>query len=484
MQTWINGRFHVMDGKIKDTLYISDRGYLLEKPDGTPSTVRDLQGANVYPAFIDCHLHLMGYGQHLSRGHVKGLTSKKDILTYIKAHLNHPVTYIEGYAPCGITKDDLDAISTTTRIYLRHEDYHGMTVNSKSLSIININSENGILLENDGNKALDSIEKNTHEGLVSFLKKAYETLYQYGVIGGHSDDLYYFNGYYKTLKAFEEASKTHPFYAHLLMHHKTIQDYEVYGNFLVGHPFIELGAVKMFYDGTTGSKTALMKHPYVSSGNGERVNNKETFISYVKKARALDLAVAVHVIGDLGLEEVSDILHTYPVKKGLKDRIIHASYGSSKAYEALQNLDVFLDLQPQFLTSDLPDVLSSFQVEPEGVFPFNTYDNKGLHYGLSSDAPVEIPNPILGMYAAIFRRVDGKIYHPQERLTRMKALLGYTTHAWQLTNQKGGYLKPGYQAHMVMTNKDILTTPQEDFLSIKVLETYLKGQLVYRHEKT
>lgn len=473
-----------MDGHTIHTLYVSDSGLIISEPDDTPNLVNDLQGQCMYPAFIDCHMHLMGYGQHLSRGQVKHLHGKADILAYIRQHLTTPVTYIEGYSPCGITKDDLDQISADVLIYLRHEDYHGMTVNSSTLKKLEITSYDGILLENDGTKAMQSIDKHSHETLVSFLEKAYQKLYQFGVIGAHSDDLFYFNGYEDTLKAFQEASITYPFFAHLLIHHKTLHDYVKKGNIIHQHEYLELGAVKIFYDGTTGSQTALMSVPYTSGGFGERISDQETFIAYVKKARDHDLAVAVHVIGDKGLEEVCEILKAYPVKKGLHDRIIHASYATPKSLELLKTLDVFLDVQPQFITSDFPQTLDYFKSLPNLIFPLKTYHDININYGLSSDAPVEIPNPILGMYAAIFREIDGVIFQPEERLSRMQALLGYTTHAWTLTNQKGGYLKPGYPAHFVITDQDILTTPKTQFKSIKVSETYVFGKQVFNHKKT
>jgi predicted amidohydrolase YtcJ len=49
----------------------------------------DMQGQFVYPAFIDCHLHLMGYGQFLSRLHAKGYSNKTSTFTvHVSNHLN------------------------------------------------------------------------------------------------------------------------------------------------------------------------------------------------------------------------------------------------------------------------------------------------------------------------------------------------------------------------------------------------------------
>lgn len=484
MKTFNNATFYVMDGQIKDTLYVNDEGMIIDAPDDTPNEIIDLQGGFVYPAFVDCHLHLMGYGQHLSRLSVHHLTKKEDILSYIQLHLSAPYTYIEGYHPCGITKDDLTRISPHIKIYLRHADYHGMTVNEATLQYLNINSDTGILLENEGTLALQSIEKPSQDTLQSYLKKAYESLWSFGVIGGHSDDLYYFNGYQKTKEAFMHVSKTHPFYSHLLIHHETLDDYVTSGDpHGRQNDYVELGAVKMFYDGTTGSLTALMEHPYIDDTYGMRVNDIDQFKNYVRKARKYDLNVAVHVIGDQGLKEVSDILKEIPPTQGF-DRIIHACYASLSALENVKDIPVFLDVQPQFLTTDYPHTLSYFKEAPAYQFPFQTYDKLGIKYGLSSDAPVEIPNPILGMYAAIFREVNGTVYQPNERLTRDQAIRGYTTTPWILTGEKAGLLKVGYPCHLTVLQYDLYTIEKSDFKQNQVTHTYLKGTCLYTHKKT
>jgi predicted amidohydrolase YtcJ len=238
----------------------------------------------------------------------------------------------------------------------------------------------------------------------------------------------------------------------------------------------------MFYDGTTTSKTALMTTPYIDDTYGEYIQTREVFESLVRDARSVGLAVAVHVIGDKGLLEVSEVLKAYPVKKGLFDRVIHASYANKEAIHNLKEIDVFLDLQPQFVTTDFPETLKEFKIEPHLMFPFKTYHVQGLHYGLSSDAPVEIPNPLLGMYAAITRKNDYGTYQENERLTRLEALMGYTKHAWMLTHDQGGTLETGQLGNLVVFEEDILTCDIKRLKTLKVLKTYIKGMCVY--EKT
>lgn len=479
MKRLYNGTFYTMEYmQTVDELYINEEGLIIDAPNQDVDIEHiDMQGQFIYPAFIDCHLHLMGYGQFLSRLHAKGLSSKEGVLSFIHQHLNNTMVYIEHYKPhINIHKEDLDKISTQIPIYLRHEDYHGMTLNSKALKIMDFHSEDGILKEEDATRALQSIPKHDISTLTSFLLKAYDKLNHYGIIGGHSDDLYYFNGYHDTLKAFFDASQKHPFFNHLLVHHRILHDHIKQP--IIQNDYVELGAVKMFYDGTTGSKTALMSTPYIDKSFGMRIVEKEVFKNQVRLAREAWMSVAVHVIGDQGLFEVAEILKEIPVKKGLYDRIIHASYANEAAIERLKNLDVFLDIQPQFLTTDLPHTLDVFQQPPKMVFPFKTYHEEKILYGYSSDAPVEDPNPLLGIYAAVTRDI-GYPYQADQCMTRYEAIQAYTTHAWILTHHQGGYLKLNYPANFVIFKEDLFTIETSSLKTLSVSQTWIQGKKIY-----
>lgn len=480
MKRLYNATFYTMNEmETLNELYIDEKGLIIDMPGHDVDIEHiDMQGQFIYPAFIDCHLHLMGYGQFLSRLHAKGIPSKEALIRFIYDHMNPHMIYIEHYKPwMNIQKADLDVISKEIPIYLRHEDYHGMTLNSRALEIMNFMSVDGILKEEDATKALQSIPKNDIKTLTSFLLKAYHQLNKYGIIGGHSDDLYYFNGYHDTLKAFFDASQQHPFYNHLLVHHRTLHDHVK--NPIVQNDFVELGAVKMFYDGTTGSKTALMSTPYIDQSFGMRIMDKDIFKHQVKLAREAHMPVAVHVIGDQGLLEVAEILKEIPVKKGCYDRVIHASYANQEAIQLLKTLDVFLDIQPQFLTTDLPQTLDLFETPPKMVFPFKTYHDENLLYGYSSDAPVEDPNPLLGIYAAVTRNI-GYTYQEHQKMTRYEAIKAYTTHAWILSKHHGGYLKKEYPAHFVVFKKDLFKIEEYEFKTLEVSQTWMLGKNIYQ----
>ncbi|MBU1141108.1 MAG: amidohydrolase family protein, partial [Firmicutes bacterium] len=343
----------------------------------------------------------------------------------------------------------------------------------------------GVLTEDIAQKAMDSLPKYTTEALKELLKKSISKLYRYGITGGHSDDLYYYNGFKDTIGVFDSVLKHMPFRAHLLVHHMVIGDYISSSRKTLNQsPYLQLGAVKMFYDGTISSKTALMKSPYRHLDSyGIRIHDKNKFEQMIIEARVADLAVAIHVIGDQGLLEVLELLKKHPPKEGLHDRLIHTPWMDKKALELMNNMPISIDMQPQFLSSDLPWALDYLSETPELAFPWKSLLKHHINLAGSSDAPVEIPNPLLGIHAAIQRKSDHdqKAYFLNEALTRFEAITLYTKGANYSTMHKNrGYLKEGYIADFSVFTEDLFQTEIENLKKDLLYATVIDEIVVYK----
>lgn len=490
MKKWIHGHFHTMRSHddIHHTM-VTDQGRIVGFDDEVShiscDEVIDLQNNHVYPGFIDAHLHLIGYGRFITLIDLRNTYTKKDVFDVLLRHRNKPMLYAEGYRDLGISKKDLDALIEDKPVFLRHLDYHSLTLNSKALDLVQLSSETGILFEEEAMAALQRLPKHTKEELKTMLKYAISQLYTYGITGGDSDDLYYFNGFDETFSVFDEVLKEMPFRAHLLMHHETITDFvRSKKPWNEQTPFLELGAVKMFYDGTMSSKTALMKDPYRGTHNhGEIVMGKQKFIDTLKRARRLGLTVAIHVIGDQGLDDVAHLLQEFPPMVSQKDRIIHAPWAMKKTIPLLESLPITIDIQPQFLSSDLPKALDYFSKEPELIFPWKTYLDHQIPILGSSDAPVETPNPLLGMRDAIYRESNDthQSYHLEESLTAYEAIKLYTTYAHQQhIKTDRGYLEQGMIADLTITKKDLMTLKKEEWEQSLIEMTVIDEIIVYQ----
>lgn len=490
MILWENGIFHTMENeKSKVNKVLTDQGLIIAVDDEIDhykiDHVIDLNGAHVYPGFVDAHMHLLGYGRMLSRPNLSSCKTKEEALSIIKESFNGKPLFVEGYRESGITKHDLNQISKDVPICVRHNDYHSLTTNDAILSISNLLHTNGVLTEEEATLAMNNFPRHSKDELKAYLNQSLDSLVTYGITGAHSDDLAYYNSYQQTYEVFEEVLKNRPFRAHLLVHHEVLDDHLKSNRlFLDQTPYLQLGAIKMFYDGTVSSKTALMKDHYEDSNSkGLLIHSKNEFERLVQKCRNNDLPVAIHVIGDQGLEDVADILLKYPATLNRRDRIIHAPWATKKSILTMKKLSMAIDIQPQFLSSDLPWAFRFFSKKPEFVFPWKTYLKEGLILAGSSDAPVEIPNPLLGISAAIYRRSDHDhmTYHTSESLTPFEAISLYTVGAnYPTYHDNRGYIKKGYIADFTIFSHDLLTLSENELKNEKVKMTVIDEKIVYK----
>ena len=94
----------------------------------------------------------------------------------------------------------------------------------------------------------------------------------------------------------------------------------------------------------------------------------------------------------------------------------------------MKEMGVIANVQPQFVHTDslwaekrLPSELLKY------AYSWKTLMNNEIIVTGGSDAPIEVPNPLYGLYYAITRKgADGKVFKPEECLTFREAVKLYT----------------------------------------------------------
>jgi len=111
-------------------------------------------------------------------------------------------------------------------------------------------------------------------------------------------------------------------------------------------------------------------------------------------------------------------------------------------------------------------------------------DTSVLAFG--SDFPVEDPNPLAGLYAAVTRQTvagtpEGGFPERVHRLSMQEALAGFTTGAARAVHQEDrrGRLAPGYFADLTVIDRDPFEVPPAELLSARVLMTVVNGEVVF-----
>ncbi|ECL8006919.1 amidohydrolase [Listeria innocua] len=533
MKLWENGTFYQMTAEGEQvSAVLTKNGQVhavgevvdLKKQYATEiDETIDLEGKVVFPGFVDAHIHLLWYGQALERLNLNQTTTKKEALALIiertKQLASEEWLFVEGYdenkwsdEQTLISLADLDEISKTNPILVRRIDYHSVSINSALKAHIENFSENGfdgggeivrdkagnftgILRDNATTLAIDAFPAATPAELNAWLKIAITDLWSKGITGAHSEDLHYFTGFESTFAAFRNTVGANglPFRAHLLIHHAELANFSTSKeSFMSGDEFLELGAMKIFYDGTVGSRTALMSAGYADNPNekGLQIHSDEAFEDLVQSARKAGLPVAIHILGDKAFANVIRTLRANPPKEGQYDRLIHTPWLTKELIAEAAGLPILFDVQPQFMASDLPwaiDVLG--ENHPPLAFAWNTLLRAGFPLAGGSDAPIEVPNPFWGIHAAVTRTanadLDGVKYWPEESLTVYEAIELYTKGAafasYKTTTR--GQIAPGFVADFTILAEDPFLIKPAKLRHLEVMMTVVNEQVVYQKSK-
>lgn len=100
-------------------------------------------------------------------------------------------------------------------------------------------------------------------------------------------------------------------------------------------------------------------------------------------------------------------------------------------------------------------------------------------------ASLDIERPFLGQYCALTSETLAGVLLPDQAITREQMVRLYTSHAAVALGKEReiGSLEVGKRADMAVLDRDILACPNAEIKEIKVLQTYVDGELVYERER-
>ena len=490
----------------------------------------DLKGKMMIPGMADAHLHLYAYCQNLTFVDLSKVHNINEMINLMKEKIKNvkkgdwikgvnfdQSKWKENRFP---TLEEMDSISKDNPIIIKRCCLHAVVANSKALEMASIGKNyqagsggiveldkdgmpNGILRE-QSTKVFDDIlpdplkdievQKRIMQNVLKDMSsKGITTIHTYAAkIWQYNEDI-------NIYKNFEKEGKL-PLRVTVCI--DELFEPEILTKEKLNNPYrkVQLGAYKIFSDGSMGSRSAALKEPYSDDpeNSGFMLFTQEELNNKILTGYEHGLQPAIHAIGDRALDmTLSAIEYTLKTtkEKGMTDeeqknrlpfRIIHVQMIDDDLLERMKKLPLVLDIQPIFLCTDLHWIEDRIGKERlKGSFALKTMEKAGLIQTGGSDCPVETYEPLKGIYAAVTRQdMEGyptEGFLPEERLSVYEALCMYTKNVPYATGQESvlGTLEIGKFADLTVLEKNLFKIDKKEIKDVKVEQTYVAGNCVF-----
>ncbi|MGB7211696.1 MAG: amidohydrolase [Gemmatimonadales bacterium] len=221
---------------------------------------------------------------------------------------------------------------------------------------------------------------------------------------------------------------------------------------------LTLGGVKLFLDGSLGSRTAWMLEPFEGSRDrGMPISDEGLARLAVETAARSGISATVHAIGDAAVRRAIDLLAPL-ARVGIPHRIEHFQCVHPADLGRAAKAGIPVSMQPAHLLADIPLIDRHWGSRGERAYHFRSILAAGNRVVFGSDAPVASLDPREGIFAALDRGSgDGAIrgWRAEQRIGFEEALRGYTVNAaWAAGARDIGTLAPGMAADLVAWEVD------------------------------
>jgi hypothetical protein len=484
--------------------------------------VRDLGGRIVLPGLTDAHLHLLQYALGLRKvgcetpslascleavaARARETPAGEWILGHGWAQNDWPDLPPEGGGfP---TADLLDVTAPGHPVYLTAKSLHAGWLNSAAMRLAGISSSTpdppdgkivhdaagaptGILLEGAMGLASQALPAATVQEAAAAIERAQPLLWKLGLTAVHDFDQ---RTCFMALQLLRQQGRLNLRVTKSVPVDLLPQAHALGLRTGFGDDMLRIGSVKVFMDGALGPRTAAMFQAYLSEPENRGILNVdgEELFEIGRRASEVGLSVAAHAIGDRANHEALNAFEQLRAHEGelglpaLRHRIEHVQILHPVDRPRLAALKIIASMQPIHAISDMSAADRYWGKRSRYAYAWKTQQNQGARLIFGSDAPVESPNPFLGLHAAVTRRrPDGSPapegWYPAERVTMRTALEAYTVGPAFAAGMEDrlGKLKPGQLADLIVVDKDPFTCPPDDLLALGASATMLAGKWVW-----
>lgn len=499
---------------------------------GDATQVIDLEGRLAIPGFIEGHGHFMGLGSSKLQLDLTTASSWNDIVAQVASAAAEaaPGEWIHGRGwhqekwgglPTPSVEGNpvhtsLSAVSPDNPVILTHASGHASFVNAKALELSGITrttaNPSGGEIVRDGNGNATGLLRETAQrlaGAASSQADSSQTPEEREALSRRMVQLAGIDLLSKGVTSFHDAGTGFrtidflrgladegelPVRLYVMVRGESVARMDSllssYRMTDYANGFLTVRSIKRQIDGALGSHGAWLLEPYADlpRSAGLALESVESLEQVSEIAIRDGFQVNTHAIGDRANREVLDVYEetfaASPDKSDLRWRIEHAQHIAPSDVARFRELGVIASMQGIHTISDAPWLPGKLGAEraAEESYLFRSLWDLGVVVTNGTDTPVEDANPIPSFYGMVARvSNDGKVFTPEQRLTREEALRAYTINNAYAAFQENdlGSITPGKYADITVLSKDILTIPEAEIPTAEVVYTIVGGDVKF-----
>ncbi|MDI9546739.1 MAG: amidohydrolase [Chloroflexota bacterium] len=501
---------------------------------GPQTETLDLQGRLALPGLCDAHIHFLNWSRNLSQVDLATTRSKAEMLERIAVHAQRlPAgAWIVGQGWNESWWGDTDFptaadLRTVTgpqqpAIFWR-SDMHGAVVNDRALELAGITAgtpnppggvidkdaegrPTGVLRELAIRLVSGLIPSPTPDEIASALQFGVSRLHTLGITAIHDQRMKSDDDGPEALAAYQRLNRVGALKLRVNCNvaARQLPHLAALGlSYGFGDNHLRLGHVKVFADGSLGSRTAWLLAPFEKESAQESDNlgvcltPPDEMAQAFRQAVELGFPISVHAIGDRANRECLDIfeeLAASALQPPVSHRIEHVQIISPQDLPRLAQLNITASVQPIHATDDLDVSDRLLGARGAHMYNFRSLLESGALLAFGSDAPVADPNPFLGFHAGLYRQRPERMargpWYPDECISLEQTIRAYTLGAAQAVGWQDviGSIAPGKRGDLIVLDRDVFElarsqTPGLELAETQVDLTLFDGEVVYRREQ-
>ncbi len=458
--------------------------------------VIDCRGQWVLPVFEDAHNHPGSHSRIMLECDLRDTTMSwqeavEIIRQYSKTQKPGDWIVVHGWNSAqwpGLSKIELDTISTEHPIILADQSYHSGVCNTLAAKHFAqhqpsvVISDQGILEEASFETAFDSTAPGP-EVYARAVKQFQLNAAQLGIGSMHELEV----RSQQQLAAFAELERNDEAFMDVpIFITPAVFDTDEKRNFLI--QFIEeqkqwkhtqIIGLKLMIDGSFGSYTAALAESYKNRNTHGVIRTQLDEIAYwVAQAEQFGLAqVAMHCIGDRGIETALTAIEALKSRHQQIQlwRLEHVELPSNEHIQKAKALGVVFCFQPSFLWDAL-NYEDRLGERVNALMPLRSVIEQGLPFVFGSDD--QPTGPIAGI-DWVTRRAPSSA----QQVTRLEAFRASIIDPPKLftdtsLDNNRGQLQIGYKANIMLFKSDVFQITDEVFYQVNPSAVYISGMLV------